>query len=36
MRVALSRYGHGRICSECGVREALKGDFIKQIDPMLP
>lgn len=27
---ALSRYGHGEICSECGVREAMHGDFIKQ------
>lgn len=25
---ALSRYGHGDICSDCGVREALQGDFI--------
>jgi hypothetical protein len=25
---ALSRYGHGYICSECGVREALQGNFI--------
>lgn len=33
---ALSRYGHGDICSECGVREALEGDFIKKIDPYLP
>jgi len=25
---ALSRYKHGNICSDCGVREALTGDFI--------
>lgn len=25
---ALSRYNHGDICSDCGVREALQGDFI--------
>jgi hypothetical protein len=25
---ALSRYGHGDICSQCGTREALQGDFI--------
>lgn len=32
---ALSRYGHGNICSEDGTREALYGDFIttlKSID----
>lgn len=28
VRNALSRYKHGYICSECGVREALNGDFI--------
>jgi len=27
-RNALSRYGHGYICSECGLREALEADFI--------
>lgn len=26
---ALSRYGHGYICSDCGTREAMTGDFIK-------
>ncbi len=26
---SLSRYGHGYICSECGMREAFEGDFIK-------
>jgi len=26
---ALSRYAHGYICSACGTREALQGDFIK-------
>ena len=26
---ASSRYGHGEICSNCGVREALKGNFIR-------
>jgi hypothetical protein len=25
---ALSRYGHGDICSNCGMEEALTGDFI--------
>lgn len=25
---AVSRYGHGLICSACGVREAFEGDFI--------
>jgi hypothetical protein len=29
VRNALSRYGHGYICSDCGTREALQGDFIK-------
>lgn len=28
-RIALSRYGHGKICSDCGVREAFDGDIIK-------
>lgn len=27
---ALSRYKHGKICSDCGVREAIDGDFIKE------
>lgn len=27
-RPALSRFGHGDICSQCGTREALEGDFI--------
>lgn len=27
-RNALSRYGHGYICSDCGRVEAAKGDFI--------
>lgn len=27
---ALSRYGHGDICSNCGTLEALLGDFIAQ------
>lgn len=27
-RPALSRYGHGDICSDCGITEALVGDFI--------
>ncbi len=26
---ALSRYGHGDLCGDCGTREALEGDFIK-------
>lgn len=26
--VALSRYGHGDICPDCGTQEALEGDFI--------
>jgi hypothetical protein len=30
IQTALSRYGHGDICSECGVREALSGDFINK------
>lgn len=37
--VALSRYGHGDICSGCGIVEALKGDFISrgsQFDPFYP
>lgn len=25
---AVSRYGHGEICPECGQREAFYGDFI--------
>lgn len=25
---ALSRFGHGDICSDCGVKEAFEGDFI--------
>lgn len=25
---ALSRYGHGNLCSKCGTREAVEGDFI--------
>jgi len=25
---AISRYGHGEICPECGTREAIDGDFI--------
>lgn len=29
---ALSRYGHGDICSECGTTEALVGDFIKRYE----
>jgi len=29
---ALSRYDHGLLCSECGVLEALYGDFIGAID----
>jgi len=28
---ALSRYGHGDICSNCGRREAFDGDFIKAV-----
>ena len=27
---ALSRYEHGDLCSECGRREALEGDFIRE------
>jgi hypothetical protein len=30
IHVALSRYGHGDICSDCGTIEAFKGDFIKR------
>lgn len=26
---ALSRYGHGYICSNCGTMEAMVGNFIK-------
>lgn len=29
VRNALSRYEHGYICSGCGTREAMEGDFIK-------
>lgn len=29
-RNALSRYGHGQICTHCGLREALEGDFISR------
>jgi hypothetical protein len=25
---ALSRYGYGNLCSDCGTREALEGNFI--------
>lgn len=27
---ALSRYEHGDICPNCGVREAMQGDFITE------
>lgn len=27
---AISRYGHGEICSSCGVLEAFSGDFIEK------
>lgn len=27
---ALSRYGHGDLCSDCGMLEAFNGDFIKK------
>ncbi len=27
---ALSRYGHGDICPDCGTLEAFHGDFIKK------
>ncbi len=27
---ALSRYGHGDICSPCGTREAFEGNFLAQ------
>lgn len=31
---AISRYGHGRICSPCGMKEAFGGDFIaRQLQP---
>ncbi len=31
---AISRYGHGRICSPCVLKEALEGDFIyRQLQP---
>ena len=33
---ALSRYGHGDICSECGTREATEGDFIGQVSAPKP
>ena len=26
---AQSRYGHGDLCAECGLREAFEGDFIQ-------
>lgn len=26
---SLSRYGHGYICSDCGIEEALEGNFIQ-------
>lgn len=32
---ALSRYGHGKICSECGTLEAFYGDFIKEYSNQL-
>ena len=28
---AQSRYGHGDLCSECGLREAIEGDFIREL-----
>jgi len=35
IKTALSRYGHGDICSECGTQEAWSGDFItKYSDPL--
>ncbi len=34
--LALSRYGYGKICSDCGTREALQGNFISKKDPYLP
>lgn len=27
---AISRFGNGRLCSACGTREALEGDFIAE------
>lgn len=30
LETALSRYGHGDICSECGTLEAFNGDFINK------
>ena len=30
VRNALSRYKHGYICSNCGVTEAMTGDFISK------
>lgn len=32
-RPALSRYGHGDICSACGQKEAMEGDFLAQAVP---
>lgn len=36
---ALSRYGHGDLCSDCGTMEAFHGDFIgryaSQVDDVL-
>ena len=29
---ALSRFGHGDICSACGTREAFEGDFINVLN----
>lgn len=29
---ALSRFGHGDICSTCGTREAFEGDFISVLN----
>lgn len=28
---SLSRYGHGDICSNCGIMEAFQGNFIAQV-----
>ncbi len=30
---ALSRYGHGYICSDCGLTEAMRSDFITRYFP---
>lgn len=30
LRPALSRYGHGDICPDCGLAEAISGDFISK------